>query len=147
MTYGTITGILLSDLIQDRENAWASLYDPSRKTLKAANEFASENLNVAAQYCDWFKVDHSKNDGMSFEAGTGTVIHRGLKKIAVYCDELGQLHKCSAVCPHLGCIVAWNHSELSWDCPCHGSRFDKFGKVINGPAVRNLQSLKEPLAE
>jgi Rieske Fe-S protein len=55
------------------------------------------------------------------------------------------LHECSAVCPHLGGIVAWNHSEQTWDCPCHGSRFDKLGKVLDGPAITNLSPLEEPL--
>src|SRR5438874_2191872 len=63
---------------------------------------------------------------------------RGLSKIAAYRDDHGTLHECSAVCPHLGCIVRWNDTEKSWDCPCHGSRFDRFGTVINGPANRDL---------
>ena len=66
------------------------------------------------------------------------MLRRGLTKVAVYRDEKGELHECSAVCPHLGCIVHWNATEKTWDCPCHGSRFDKLGKVINGPANRDL---------
>jgi Rieske Fe-S protein len=69
---------------------------------------------------------------------SGGVVRRGLQKIAVYCDEAGQLHERSAVYPHLGDIVAWNHSEKTWDWPCHGSRFDVSGKVVNGPAISNL---------
>jgi Rieske Fe-S protein len=65
----------------------------------------------------------------------------GLKKIAVYKDEAGALHMRSAVCPHLYCIVDWNDTEKTWDCPCHGSRFDRYGKVINGPAVSDLSEL------
>jgi Rieske Fe-S protein len=65
----------------------------------------------------------------------------GLKKIAVYKDKTGALHMRSAVCPHLYCIVDWNDTEKTWDCPCHGSRFDRYGKVINGPAVSDLSEL------
>ncbi|MHB1307630.1 MAG: FAD-dependent oxidoreductase [Limisphaerales bacterium] len=137
MTYGTIAGRLLTDLIQGRENAWASLYDPSRKTLRAAKAFARETINVAAQYSDWFTQGDVKED-ISVPAGTGALVRQGLHKVAVYCDDEGEMHKCSAVCPHLGGIVAWNTSEETWDCPCHGSRFDKFGKVLNGPAITNL---------
>ena len=68
----------------------------------------------------------------------GGVIRRGLKKVAAYRDTDGKLHECTAVCPHLGGIVHWNHTEKTWDCPCHGSRFDPFGKVLNGPANTGL---------
>jgi len=67
------------------------------------------------------------------------VVRRGLTKVAVYRDEKGTTHEHSAVCGHLGCIVHWNSAEKTWDCPCHGSRFDKLGKVINGPANSDLE--------
>jgi Rieske Fe-S protein len=65
-------------------------------------------------------------------------MRRGLSKVAVYRDEQGTAHQYSAMCPHLGCIVAWNEAEHTWDCPCHGSRFDRFGRVENGPANASL---------
>jgi Rieske Fe-S protein len=65
-------------------------------------------------------------------------MRRGRTKIAVFRDETGRLHEHSAVCTHLKCIVEWNSAEKSWDCPCHGSRFDAYGKVLNGPAVSDL---------
>ena len=65
-------------------------------------------------------------------------MRHGLEKLAVYRDDGGALHECLAACPHLGCIVQWNPGEKTWDCPCHGSRFDAYGKVINGPANRDL---------
>jgi Rieske Fe-S protein len=73
-------------------------------------------------------------------ANEGGVLRRGLRKIAAYRDERGALHERSAVCPHLGCIVAWNSVEKTWDCPCYGSRFDCHGKVINGPANCDLEA-------
>ena len=138
MTHGTIAGILLTDLIMGRENEWATLYDPSRISLRAASEFAKENLNVAAQYGDYATAgDVEKADDLA--AGTGGVIRHGLKKVAAYRDTHGKLHECSAVCPHLGGVVHWNHTEKTWDCPCHGSRFDRYGKVLNGPANTGLE--------
>jgi Rieske Fe-S protein len=76
--------------------------------------------------------------------GTGAVLRRGLTKVAVYRDDAGQLHECSAVCPHLQCVVHWNGGEKTWDCPCHGSRFDAHGRVLNGPANRDLAPAAEP---
>ena len=137
MTHGTIAGILLTDLILGRENKWAALYDPSRITLRAAQDFMQENLNVAAQYTDWLTPGEVTSPE-EISTGSGSVLRRGLTKLAVYRDEKGDLHERSAVCPHLGCIVKWNGTEQTWDCPCHGSRFDKVGVVINGPAISDL---------
>jgi glycine/D-amino acid oxidase-like deaminating enzyme/nitrite reductase/ring-hydroxylating ferredoxin subunit len=142
MTHGTIAGMLLTDLICGRANPWTSLYDPARKTLGAALEFTKENLNVAARYADWLtpgdvrSVDEIPREG-------GAVVRHGLRKVAVYRDPQGALHQCSAVCSHLGCIVAWNAAEKTWDCPCHGSRFDPYGKVLNGPALAGLAPVQE----
>jgi nitrite reductase/ring-hydroxylating ferredoxin subunit len=137
ITHGTIAGILLSDLILGRPNPWATLYDPSRKTLRALGHFARENVNVAGQYLDWVKPSEVSSV-REIEFDSGAVLRRGLSRIAVYRDEAGKAHEMSAVCPHLGCIVHWNAAEHSWDCPCHGSRFDKMGKVINGPSNVDL---------
>jgi glycine/D-amino acid oxidase-like deaminating enzyme len=137
MTHGTIAGMLLTDLILERENPWASLYDPSRKTLGALGMFAKEAVNMAAQYADWITAgDISSVDEIAKDSGA--VMRRGLSKIAIYRDEKGALHERSAVCGHLGCIVHWNSAEKTWDCPCHGSRFSSLGKVLNGPANSNL---------
>lgn len=137
MTHGTIAGILLTDLILERKNPWESIYEPSRITLKALPEFARENLNVAKQYADLVLAgDVDSVD--EIKPGAGAIISRGLHKVAVYCDPQGEVHERSAVCPHLGCIVNWNTLENTWDCPCHGSRYDALGKVIQGPANSDL---------
>jgi glycine/D-amino acid oxidase-like deaminating enzyme/nitrite reductase/ring-hydroxylating ferredoxin subunit len=146
MTHCTIGGMILRDLIMGRENAWADLYDPSRKRISAASRFLRENLNVMAQYAD--KLTAGEVEGAEEVAGgSGSVVRRGLTKVAVYRDEQGNLHEYSAICPHLGCVVSWNSAEKSWDCPCHGSRFDPFGRVINGPAISGLAQVDEPQAE
>jgi Rieske Fe-S protein len=75
---------------------------------------------------------------------SGGVVGFGLDKTAVYRDPQGELHACSAVCTHAGCIVAWNDVEKSWACPCHGSRYDSFGRVINGPAKADLAPAATP---
>ncbi len=141
MTHGTIAGILLTDLIAGRENPWEELYDPSRKSLRSLGEFAKENLNVAVQYTD-LATGGDVSSAEEISLGEGAVIRYGLSKVAVYRDERGSVHKMSAVCPHLGCIVDWNTTEKSWDCPCHGSRFDRTGKVFNGPANSNLEAVE-----
>lgn len=141
MTHGTIAGILISDLVLGRENPWVTLYDPSRKTPRALPEFLDEASNMAWQYTRWLTPgDVSSPDVIT--RGAGAVVRRGLAKVAIYRDVHGVLHECSAVCPHLGGIVTWNSSEHTWDCPCHGSRFDAYGHVLSGPANSDLP--KEP---
>lgn len=141
LTHGTIAGLLIPDLILKKNNPWKKLYDPSRKTLSAAKEFVEENLNTAIQYADWLTPgDLLKIEALEQEEGL--ILREGLKKIAVYKNSQNQVHMHSAFCPHLGGCVRWNQGEKSWDCPCHGSRFDGEGKVITGPAISNLSSIK-----
>ncbi len=141
MTHGTIAGILITDLIAGRENEWEKLYEPSRKTLLAFPTFAAENINVAAQFADLV----TPGDVDSFDEikpGAGAVIRRGALKVATYRDESGRVHERSAICRHLGCVVDWNTLEKTWDCPCHGSRYDALGKVIQGPANSDLPEVE-----
>jgi glycine/D-amino acid oxidase-like deaminating enzyme/nitrite reductase/ring-hydroxylating ferredoxin subunit len=142
MTHGTIAGILITDLIMKRECPWTALYDPARKTLRASLEYAKENLNVAAQYEDYL-TGGDVESAEEIAQGEGAIIRRGMSKLAVYRDEQGTLHERSAVCPHLGCIVSWNSLEKTWNCPCHGSSFDRYGRVINGPANSDLKGVKD----
>jgi glycine/D-amino acid oxidase-like deaminating enzyme/nitrite reductase/ring-hydroxylating ferredoxin subunit len=143
MTHGTIAGMLITDLIMKRQCAWAPLYDPGRTTLRSLMEYAKENLNVVAQFAEDYLTGGDVDSPDEIAAGAGAVIRRGLGKVAVYRDEQGALHKRSAICPHLGCIVSWDSVEKTWDCPCHGSRFDAYGRVINGPANSDLASIDE----
>ncbi|MGI4865945.1 MAG: FAD-dependent oxidoreductase [Janthinobacterium lividum] len=139
MTHGTLGAMLLRDLILDRPNAWAQLYDPGRVTLKkeSLKEFVSDNISVAADYTELLTGgDVASADAIA--PGSGAVLRHGLTKVAVYKDPQGQTHECSAICPHLGCVVHWNDLETSWDCPCHGSRFDAYGHLLAGPANSDL---------
>jgi glycine/D-amino acid oxidase-like deaminating enzyme/nitrite reductase/ring-hydroxylating ferredoxin subunit len=140
MTHGTIAGMLIRDLVLGRENLWADLYDPRRKPVLAARDFLRENLNVGVQYASWIAPGEVKSVA-DIHPGTGALLRHGAGKLAVYRDDAGHVHACSAVCTHLGCPVAWNSTESTWDCTCHGSRFDRHGKVINGPANTDLQAL------
>ncbi len=146
MTHCTLGAMLISDLIMGRENAWEKLYSPSRISLRSAPQYIKDNINTISQYRSWFASSETSSvDGI--ECGEGAVIRDGLSQTAVYRAEDGGLHRCSAVCPHMGAIVAWNRVEKTWDCPCHGSRFDAQGHVINGPAITNLAEVNAAPAE
>lgn len=142
MTHATLGAMIASDLILGNENPWASVYDPSRKPYKEMTHFLKEQANVAKQYADWIAPGEDV-DVAALAPGDGALVRRGLKKLAVYRDELGALHCHSAKCTHLGCVVQWNSTEKTWDCPCHGSRFSAYGSVLHGPAVSGLSPIDD----
>ena len=140
MTHGTLGAMLISDLIQGRDNPWAELYDPARKTLQAAGSFIDENANVLGHLVgDWIAGGEVK-ERREIPLGSGAIVREGMSLLAVYRDDDGRFHELSAACTHLGCVVQWNDVERSWDCPCHGSRFAPAdGAVLNGPAAKPLE--------
>lgn len=146
LTHGTLGARLITDLIFGRANPYADLYDPARKNLKSAREYFRENMNTGMQYADWLNPADVKSVS-DIQPGTGAVLREGMKPVAVYKNEYGHVQRLSAVCPHLGGIVNWNTVENSWDCPCHGSRFDASGKVLNGPAISDLKPIMNETAE
>lgn len=137
MTYGTLAGHLLRALVGGEAHPWAQLYDPARITPRAVGAFARETMNVARQYADLL-TGGDVGSVADIAPGAGAIVREGLHKIAAFRALDGTLITRSAVCPHLGCIVGWNAAEQTWDCPCHGSRFDPHGEVIAGPATRPL---------
>ena len=138
LTHGTIGAMIVADLIAGKENPWAKLYDPSRKLHGALREVVGKNIGIALRYGEWLTPGEVASAD-EVKPGHGAVVRKGLSKMAIYRDDSGTVHGFSAVCPHLGCFVHWNDVERSWDCPCHGSRFDARGKVVNGPSVANLK--------
>lgn len=145
LTHGTIAGMLVAELIAGRESAWTALYAPDRKTLRAADEFLRENLNFVPYYGELLTGGEAGGHA-ALGPGEAAVLREGVHKIAAWRDDDGALHLHSAVCPHLGCVVHWNPAENSWDCPCHGSRFDaRTGARLNGPADRGLEPIELPV--
>jgi glycine/D-amino acid oxidase-like deaminating enzyme/nitrite reductase/ring-hydroxylating ferredoxin subunit len=140
LTNGTAAGMILTDLIGGRDNPWADLFDSTRfKPLASARELVKENANVGVH----FVGDHLGRPDVRSTAelgpGEAGIVRRGAGKVAAYREQDGTLHAVSAVCTHLGCQVKWNEAERSWDCPCHGSRFHYTGRVLQGPAVKDLE--------
>jgi glycine/D-amino acid oxidase-like deaminating enzyme/nitrite reductase/ring-hydroxylating ferredoxin subunit len=142
MTHGTIGGKIVSDLILGQENPMARVFDPSRLGTQSITEAVPEIVSSTVPYVDWVTGgDVSSVD--EIKRGEGAILRDGTAKIAVYRDEEGYVHKRSAVCTHMGCIVRFNSSEKTWDCPCHGSRFGVDGHPINTPAIMPLAPVEE----
>lgn len=136
---GMMAGRLLTALIIGRDCPWQELYDPRR--LRTAVREAPTFLKNQAEVARHFVGDRLR-PAPPVEAippGEGAVVRAGTDRVAVYRDEEGTLHPVSARCTHLGCLVSFNSAERAWECPCHGSRFDTEGKVLQGPATRPLE--------
>jgi Rieske Fe-S protein len=129
----------LRDQLGGRDNPWASRFSPNRLSPRSAHELAVTNAKVGAD----FVVDRLLPPGASSSAavprGEARVVRDGIGRKGVYRDEQGSLHAVSLRCTHLGCLLRFNAAERSWDCPCHGSRFDVDGTVLEGPAVQPLE--------
>jgi glycine/D-amino acid oxidase-like deaminating enzyme/nitrite reductase/ring-hydroxylating ferredoxin subunit len=142
MTYGTLSAMLLADFALERENRFAKLYDPARKKVGSILE------NVVTKATEFpkrmiEKVMHLDVEAKSVDEvgeGEGKIVSAGGTKCAVARID-GELRAVDPTCTHMGCTVAWNAAEKSWDCPCHGSRFDTRGEVLNGPATAPLKQL------
>jgi glycine/D-amino acid oxidase-like deaminating enzyme/nitrite reductase/ring-hydroxylating ferredoxin subunit len=139
MTNGTAAAMLLRDVLAGRDSDWAELYDPVRRDLGAGvGEFMRHNLKVAAHWVgDRLSGAAEEPEDLGRDEAAVLLGDRG-EHIAAYRDERGELHSVSATCTHLGCLVQWNGSSRTWDCPCHGSRFDPDGAVVSSPAVEPL---------
>ena len=141
MTNSHVAAMLLTDMIQGRENPWADVFDPSRfKPVTSARDFITENMNVAKEFMADRIGTPELDDIEELPKGRGEVVEWKGDRVALYKDDEGRVYSCSAVCTHMGCIVHWNGAEKSWDCPCHGSRFNYDGKVIQGPANKDLEA-------
>lgn len=143
LVYGTLSAMIIRDQITGQNSKWVNLYDATRKQpLKSGPKFLKENIDVATHYLK--DLTTAKDTFDQLKAGDGKVVKKDGKRLAVHRNEDGELQVLSAVCTHMGCNVHWNQAEQTWDCPCHGSRFDTDGTVIEGPAFEPLQ--KNPVS-
>ncbi|MBG6233953.1 glycine/D-amino acid oxidase-like deaminating enzyme/nitrite reductase/ring-hydroxylating ferredoxin subunit [Pedobacter sp. CAN_A7] len=143
MIYGTLAANMITDHILGLENKYAKLLSPSRmKPVAGFTEFVKENADVAYR----FIADRLKTQDIDSLAelapGTGMVVKYQDEKLAIYKDQMGKVTALSPVCTHAGCIVNFNQTEGSWDCPCHGGRYDCYGKVITGPPTKDLAQIQ-----
>jgi glycine/D-amino acid oxidase-like deaminating enzyme/nitrite reductase/ring-hydroxylating ferredoxin subunit len=139
ITFGTVAAMMARDWIGGRKNPWTELFAVDRKKIKAAAwNYLRENKDYP-YYMIKDRLARAEADSVrELKPGDGMIIGRRRKKIAAFRDANGNIHRLSPVCTHLGCLVRWNPSESTWDCPCHGSRFKPTGEVIAGPAEEPL---------
>lgn len=132
---------MLADYILGLDNPYFELYNSLRTDGMLSPTSLKENLDVGRHWVGDRLKGLTDNDFGALNAGEGKILTQAEGKVAAYRDPAGTLHTCSAICSHLGCVVNWNEAEKSWDCPCHGARFDTQGQVLRAPAVSGLTPL------
>lgn len=138
-TTGVAAGMILTDTIMGRTSPWSDVFDSTRADIRrSAKEFVTENANVAKRFVGDRLRTLKIPDVSELGKDEGGIVEADGEKVAAYRDITGELHSVSPVCTHLGCQVTWNTAERSWDCPCHGSRFDVDGGVLQGPGIKPL---------
>ncbi len=142
MTNSTVAARIMADNVLGKDNPYAELYSPTRSKMKKEDisSFTATNASVAKEFIKGKteKVDLTLDD---LKLGTGDIVKVDGKKVGAFKDETGKVYLVKPVCTHMGCDVAFNHAETSWDCPCHGSRFSYTGDVLEGPAFEPLEKL------
>jgi glycine/D-amino acid oxidase-like deaminating enzyme/nitrite reductase/ring-hydroxylating ferredoxin subunit len=140
MTNGVVAAMVLADRIAGRANRWTQVFDSARQDPgPSIKELVAKNLDVGRRFVadrvrSWRPVPAA-----DLAVGEAAIADLDGEPVAAYRDDDGVLHTVAADCTHLGCRVAFNTAERSWDCPCHGSRFDVDGHVLQGPAVADLE--------
>jgi glycine/D-amino acid oxidase-like deaminating enzyme/nitrite reductase/ring-hydroxylating ferredoxin subunit len=139
LTYGTLAAMVIADTLLGRANRWSELYRARRfSPVKGARATLEESLSVASAFVKDRLSVRDAAELAELTPGTGMVVEGEDGPAAVHRAADGKFFAVSAKCPHMGCLVHWNEAESSWDCPCHGSRFDARGAVLEGPALRPL---------
>lgn len=143
MMLGSVSAQILAETILGKKHPYADLFSTSRiKPVDGFTEFVKENADVVYHFVADRLSIHETDSLKRLKPGTGKVVKFENRKVAAYRDENGDIHALNPVCTHAGCIVNWNAEEKSWDCPCHGARYDIEGRVLNGPADRDLGKIE-----
>lgn len=146
MTNGTAAAMILADALGGRQNPWAEAFDSTRLSPAASiKNLVTENVNVGSHMIGDRVRSLRARSVTDLAPGEGDVVRMDGRAVAAFRDDAGELHIVSADCSHMGCRVTFNTAEKTWDCPCHGSRFGCDGRVLQGPAVRDLNVV--PAAE
>jgi glycine/D-amino acid oxidase-like deaminating enzyme/nitrite reductase/ring-hydroxylating ferredoxin subunit len=145
MTFGTLAAMMARDAACGQENPWTDLFHPSRKTVRGGLwDYLRENKDYPYYMVRDRLAGPEGRSLRGLRRGEGKILELGGTRVAAYRNDAGTVTRLSPICPHMGCVVAWNGAERTWDCPCHGSRFEPGGKVISGPAESPLPPAGEP---
>ena len=137
MTTSMVSAMILRDMICGKESPYAQVFDPGRFEAAALPGMAADGGQALKGLVKRF-FQIPAEAASEIPPGHGGIVFLNGEKVGVYKEDNGTLHAVDIRCPHLGCQLEWNPDEKSWDCPCHGSRFDRYGRLISGPAQKDI---------
>ena len=139
MTSSNVAGNIIVDMINGKENPYSFVFDSTRiKPIKNADEFK----NVIVQSSKSLILDKIKRSDLQLDniaPNSGGIIEVNGQKVGIYKSQDNKFFAVNPICTHLGCLLSWNNIDKTWDCPCHGSRFDYTGKSLYDPSFKDLE--------
>lgn len=139
VTTSNIAARIITDKILGEKNEYAEIFKSTRlepvKNIKEVTNMVKESVNSLV----FKKLEIPQEEANQIQEGEGKIVEVNGQKIGIYKDKNGQIYKINPVCKHLGCELSWNNLDKTWDCPCHGSRYDYMGNLIYGPSVKDLE--------
>ncbi|MGI1660123.1 MAG: FAD-dependent oxidoreductase [Desulfitobacterium sp.] len=140
MTHSTVAAHVIRDLIVKGDSPWKAVYSPSREiTLNSVTGFVANSSVLVFDFISG-KLMRGK-EVYALSPGEAVIANIEGRRVGIYMDSESNIHRVDTTCPHLGCEVQWNDAELSWDCPCHGSRYDVDGNPLEGPTLKPLERI------
>ena len=144
--YSGVAAKILASLVLNEEDELTHAFSPSRiKPVAGFKNFVEHNFGVLKSLVDKLFASEEINGFADLAPGDGKIITLDGQFLGIHKDETGAIHVVNATCTHLKCTVGWNYAEKSWDCPCHGARYSMDGKVLNGPADRDLEYINDEI--
>ncbi len=143
MVFSSVAALVLQEMLAAGKDRYENIFNPNRvKPIAGFSTFISHNADVVKQFAGkWFS--HEQLEELSnLAAGEGKVVEFENQRLAIYKTPEGVIHALNPICTHLKCEVKWNNTELTWDCPCHGTRYNYDGRVITGPADQDLEKIE-----
>jgi glycine/D-amino acid oxidase-like deaminating enzyme/nitrite reductase/ring-hydroxylating ferredoxin subunit len=140
MIYGTLSAIILSDIIAKGKSVYKNVFDPNRvKPVAGFTNFIKEGADVTKELISTLLPAYKIEELADIAAGEAKIVKYEGHVLALYKDDTHRIHAVNSKCTHMKCGVAWNSVEKSWDCPCHGSRFSYDGTILTAPAQKDLE--------
>lgn len=142
MTSSNVAANIITDNILGQRNEYEDVFKATRLHPIKNSEELGNMIKESANSLVFNKFKVPESDLKKIQNNTGMVVEIDDQKVGIYKDSNGKIFAVKPICTHLGCLLSWNNIDKTWDCPCHGSRFDYKGNNLYNPAIKNLETFE-----